>query len=141
MGLILCATRGGEQSYQTQDAAIALARERGDELAFIYVVNVDFLNKTGRAVRPDVVAAEMAKMGTFLLEIAQERAREQGVEADLLLRRGRLREQLRAAVRDEGVTAIVLGKPAGTKSVFALKSLQALATELEAETKAKVFIL
>jgi len=141
MGKILCATRGGEESHRTQDAAIRMAQERGDELAFLYVVNVGFLKKTGRAVRPDVVAAEMAKMGSFLLEIAQERAREQGVEADVVLRRGRLGDQLEAAICDERATVVVLGKPAGTKSVFALKSLQALATELEAETRAKVFIL
>ena len=43
MGRILCPTRGGEGSYRTQDAAIAMAKERGDELVFLYVVDLDFL--------------------------------------------------------------------------------------------------
>jgi hypothetical protein len=42
MGKILCTMRGGEASRRTQDAAIALAQERGDELAFLYVVDVAF---------------------------------------------------------------------------------------------------
>jgi hypothetical protein len=141
MGKILCATRGGEQSYRTQDAAIDLALERGDELVFIYVVNVDFLRKTRRAVRPDVVTAEMARMGSFLLGIAQERAVKQGVAAEVVLRHGRLRDQLMDAVRDEQANVVVLGKPLSTTGVFALRGLQALAAELEAETGIEVFIL
>ena len=31
MGIIICATRGGEASERTQEAAIQLAKERGDE--------------------------------------------------------------------------------------------------------------
>jgi hypothetical protein len=38
MGKTLCATRGGEASYRTQDAAIALAKERGDELVFLSLI-------------------------------------------------------------------------------------------------------
>jgi len=141
MGRILCATRGGEQSYRTQDAAISLALERGDELVFIFVVNVEFLRRTSRAVRPDTVTAEMDRMGKFLLGIAQERAAEQGVDAKVDLRHGRLRDQIKAAVRQARATAVVLGRPTGTRSFFALKSLQQFATELEAETRAEVFIL
>jgi hypothetical protein len=40
MGKILCATRGGEASYRIQDAAIALAKERGDTLLFLYAESV-----------------------------------------------------------------------------------------------------
>ncbi len=141
MGKILCATRGGEASYRTQDAAIALARERGDELLFLYVVDIAFLNKTERAVRPDVVTAEMEKMGEFLLAMAQERAQKQGVVAGYILRHGDLGEELKAAVRDQHATAVVLGKPAGDESVFALESLQAFAAEIEAETGGQVYIL
>ena len=72
MGRILCATRGGEASYRTQDAAIALARERGDELVFLYVVNISFLDTISRAVRPDTVSTELEKMGEFLLLMAQD---------------------------------------------------------------------
>jgi nucleotide-binding universal stress UspA family protein len=123
VGKILCATRGGEASYRTQDAAIALAQERGDELLFLYVVDIAFLKKTARAVRPDVVTAEMERMGEFLLAMAQERAQEQGVAADYILRYGDLRRELVAAACDEelNIVLVVLGKPSGEESAFALR--------------------
>ncbi|MEA3339900.1 MAG: universal stress protein [Chloroflexota bacterium] len=50
MGKILCATRGGEASYRTQDAAIELAKERGDTLLFLYVVDLHFLDTVTRII-------------------------------------------------------------------------------------------
>ena len=142
MGKILCATRGGEASYRTQDAAIALAQERGEELLFLYVVDIGFLDRTGgRAVRPDVVSAEMEKMGEFLLVMAQERAQEQRVSASYILRHGDLREQLKAAARGPDVSLVVLGKPTGTESAFVPASLERFAAEIETETGIPALIL
>ena len=143
MTKILCATRGGEASYRTQDAAIALAKERGDELLFLYVVDIEFLKKTARGVRPDVVTSEMEKMGEFLLAMAQERAEKQDVTANYVLRYGHLRQELVAAAGDEelNVDLVVLGKPAGEESAFALASLEKLATQIETETGVKARII
>ncbi len=141
MGTILCATRGGEASYRTQDAAIALAQERGDELLFLFVVDTHFLDKTERAVRPGVVTAEMEKMGEFLLAMAQERAREAGVEASLVTRKGDVRQQIKAAAVEEGVDLVVLGRPADETSRFKLESLLAFAAEIEEETGIPAVIL
>jgi nucleotide-binding universal stress UspA family protein len=141
MGKILCATRGGEASYRTQDAAIALAQERGGELLFLFVVDTHFLDRTGRAVRPDVVAEEMGRMGEFLLAMAQERAESQGVAAGYLLRRGEFRDELKAAACEEGVALVVLGQPAGTGSAFVPADLEAFAAEIEAETGAEAVIV
>lgn len=141
VGKILCATRGGEASYRTQDAAIALAKQRGEELLFLYVVDIEFLQRTARAVRPDVVTAEMDKMGEFLLAMAQERAQNQGVGAAYVLRHGDLRPELKAAARELDVALVVLGKPAGKESAFALESLEAFAAEIEAETGVEARII
>lgn len=159
MGKILCATRGGEASYRTRDAAIALAQERGDELLFLYVVDIGFLSKMARAVRPDVVATQMEKMGEFMLDMTRQRAQKQGVEAGFVLRHGDLREELKAAVHEQDVTMVVLGRPAGTASFFVLsgkansetalpggrraglESLHAFAVEIQAETGAQVNVL
>jgi nucleotide-binding universal stress UspA family protein len=141
MGTILCATRGGEASYRSQDAAIALAQERGDGLLFLFVVDIRFLQKAERAVRPDVVTAEMEKMGEFLLAIAQERAQKQGVEARYVLRHGDLRHELKAAASEEAVDLVVLGKSAGTGSAFVPADLEAFAAEIEAETGVKARII
>jgi nucleotide-binding universal stress UspA family protein len=141
MATILCATRGGDASYRAQDAAIALAKERGDELLFIYVVDIRFLDKTARAVRPDVVKAEMEKMGEFLLAMAQERAQKQGVEARYILCHGDLRDELKTAACGEAVDLVVLGQPAGTGSAFVPADLEAFAAEIEAEAGAKACII
>ena len=141
MGKILCATRGGEASYRTQDAAIALAKERDDELLFLFVVDTHFLDKGRRAVRLDVVAEELSHMGEFLLAMAQERAQRHGVAATYLLRHGEFRDELKAAAREEGVALVVLGQPAGTGSAFVPTDLEAFAAEIEAETSVEARIV
>jgi len=133
MGKILCATRGGEASYRTQDKAIALAKERGDTLLFLYVADLHFLDKTAASIVVDV-GNEVTKMGEFLLLMAQERAREAGVEASLITREGDVREQIKAAAVEEGVDLVVLGRPTDETSRFKLEALRAFAAEIEEET-------
>jgi len=136
MGKILCPTRGGEASYRTQDAAIAMARQQGDELVFLYVVDLDFLNKTERAVRPDVVAEEMRHLGEFLLSMAQERARNQGWDAEYVVREGDVATEIKAAAVEEGATVVVLGQaaPDDPTCAFAPEGLLRFAQEIENET-------
>jgi nucleotide-binding universal stress UspA family protein len=141
MGKILCATRGGEASYRTQDAAIALAQERGDELLFLYVVDIRFLSTTASAVRPDVVTAELEKMGEFLLLMAQERAQRKNVQANYILRHGQFRSELMAVAHQPDVTLVLLGKPAGDESAFVPESLEAFAAEIEEKTETPVRIV
>ena len=140
MGKILCATRGGEASIKTQDEAIRLAKERGDELMFLYVVDLDFMNKTAAFMVVDV-GGEVGKMGQFLLTMAQERARQQGVEAKAIRREGNTREEIKAAIKEEGADLVVLGRPSGERNVFAEESLRAFADEIEKETGAKVVLV
>jgi nucleotide-binding universal stress UspA family protein len=140
MGKILCATRGGEASYRTQDVAIALAQEHHAELIFLFVVDMGFLDKTERAVRPDVVEKEMIKMGEFLLAVAQERAATQGVQAQMRIRRGKIRQELKAAVQEERASQLILGRPAGETSAFQLDVLERLAAEIQKETGVQVQI-
>jgi nucleotide-binding universal stress UspA family protein len=140
MAKILCATRGGEASYRAQDAASRIAGARGDELLFLYVVNIEFLDKTARAVRPDIVEAEMEKLGQFLLEMARERAAGQGVRAEVVLRHGALPEELAAVAIEHQVDCIVLGK-SEEGGVYSLEGLTSFAAELEAKTGSEVLIL
>jgi nucleotide-binding universal stress UspA family protein len=140
MGKILCATRGGEGSYRTQDGAIALAKEQGDDLIFLYVVDVSFLNQTAAPPVVDV-DARLEKMGRFLLSMAQERAAAQGVEAQAVVRQGRLQEELSAEARELSADLIVLGRPLGETAIFDEAILQAFAAILSAETGIEVRIL
>ncbi|HIC89589.1 MAG TPA: universal stress protein [Anaerolineae bacterium] len=140
MGKILCATRGGEASYRTQDQAIALAKKRGDELVFLYVVDLTFLNTTAAPIVVDV-EERVKQMGDFLLTMAQERAQREGIQAKVICRRGTVREEIKAAVIEEGATLVVLGRPAGDASAFVQQSLRAFAEEIEQETGAEVVIV
>jgi len=142
MGRILCATRGGEASRRTQDAAIALAKEQGDELIFLYVADSSFLNQTAAPLVIDV-EARLVKMGEFQLLMAQERAAAQGISAQAIVREGKLRAELVGAARELEVDLIVLGHPVDRheQAVFDETALQAFATSLQAVTGTRVRIL
>lgn len=141
MKKILCATRGGEASHRTQDAVIAMAKEEGAKVLFLYVVDVEFLKLTARGVRPDVVATELEHMGEFLLALACERAAAQGVEAETCVRHGPLVEALESAAVQEGADAIAFGRPAGPESSFSLADLEMLAARITLETGIKTYIV
>ena len=140
MGKILCATRGGEESEETQARAIALAREQGDELVFLYVADVSFLDHIAAPLVVDV-DGELHRMGRFQLAIACEQAAAQGVEARAVLRHGHLQAELIAAARQLGATLVVLGRPREEASVFDDEALHTFATRLRAETGAEVRVL
>jgi len=140
MGIILCATRGGEPSSRTEQQAIALAKQRGDTLLFLYIVNTHFLDKTAAPIVVDV-DDELSDMGEFLLLMARERAEQQGVRTETLLRKGKVRAEIKRVASEVGATTVVLGSPTGKESAFQKESLKAFAREIEAESGAEVIIV
>jgi hypothetical protein len=140
MGKILCATRGGEASYRTQDKVIALAKERDDDLLYLFVVDTHFLDKTAAPILVNV-ENDIAEMGEFLLLVAKERAAAQGVEAGTLIREGAVLEQLKQAALEQEVSLIVLGRPTGEESLFDMGELEKRAQSIEADTGIEVQIL
>jgi len=140
MGLILCATRGGEASYRTQQAAIALAKEQGNEIVFLYIIDLSFLNKTAAPIVVNI-ENELDQMGRFFLLMAKERAIEEGVEVRTITRKGIVQEEIINAVLDEGATSVVLGRPAGKQSAFQTSSLDTFAAEIERVTKAATILV
>lgn len=140
MGTILCATRGGEASHRTQDKVITLAKERGDELLFLFVVDLHFLDKTAAPIVVDV-ENDIAEMGEFILLMAKERAAKENVESRILIREGEVFDELEKVAIEEEVSMIVLGRPQEEGSVFKLAELEQLAEKIEADTGIKVQIL
>ncbi len=140
MGKILCATRGGEASYQTQDQAITLARQRGDSLIFLYVIDTHFLDKTAAPIVVDV-GRQVQNMGEFLLAMARERAEREGRSVQCLCRSGRVRDEIKAVALEEKVDVVVLGRPAGEANAFAIDELKSFAAEIEAETGSQSVIV
>ena len=135
MAKILCAIRGGEESQRLQDIAIQRAKERGEQIVFLYVVNTEFLDTASASLR-ESVTLEMEKLGDFLLLMAQERAKKEGVVAEPLLQHGYLQPEIKAAASQP----VLLGVP-GERGNFSMESLQATAKEIEDEYKVEVLIM
>jgi len=140
MDIILCATRGGEASRSTQDKAIAMAKEKGATVLFLYVVDLHFLDKTAAPIVVDV-EEELSDMGEFLLLLACERAESQGVKTKTAIRKGRMREEIKLAAVEENASLVILGRPAGKESAFHIASLEEFAKEIENETGIKTVIV
>jgi len=140
MGMILCATRGGEASYPTQDAVIALAKEQDDELVFLYVADISFLNQTAAPLVVDV-ESRLEKLGQFQLVMAQERAAAQDIIAQTIVRKGHLRAELVSVAKEIGATLIVMGRSLGPDAAFEDLALQVFAADLQTETGVEVRIL
>jgi nucleotide-binding universal stress UspA family protein len=138
MAKILCAIRGGEASQRIQDIGIELAREKGAEIVFLYVVNTEFLDTASAALR-ESVTLEMEKLGDFLLLMAQERAKKQDVIAKTLLRHGYLQEEFEAAASAPDVSTVLLGTP-GEEGNFSLEALKNVAKEIEENCQVEVLI-
>lgn len=140
MGKILCATRGGEAAIENQKAAIERAKNTNSDLIFFYVVDVEFMAHADYAIRSDVVTGEMDKMAEFLMLMAVERAEKRGIPATYIVRHGVFSEELKDTVVEEGITLVVLGRPRGDESAFALSGLTALAKNITAQTGVDVWI-
>jgi nucleotide-binding universal stress UspA family protein len=87
------------------------------------------------------VEDEVNDMGEFLLLMAKERAAKQGVTAQTVRRKGKVRDEIKNAVHEYGVSLVVLGRPADAESAFQLAGLQAFASEIEQETGATVILV
>jgi nucleotide-binding universal stress UspA family protein len=137
MGLVLCATRGGEESVITQQKAISLAKERAVPLVFLYVADSSFLDKTAAAVVVDV-QDELIHMGEFFLVMAVERAVEKGVGAKAVIRAGPFVPTFIEVAHELGATSIVLGRPGGETGRFNEEEFSEFCLYLAEETRAEI---
>ena len=106
---IVCATRGGEASRRAQERAIALAREQGAPLIFLFVADISPMKPAKDLV--GVLADELEQLGASLLCIAQARAHEHGIEAEMVVRRGAVRPTLESFLREVDAGTLVIGAP------------------------------
>lgn len=140
MELVLCATRGGEESISAQYKAIELAKERDARLVFIYVADSSFLDKSAAMIVVDI-QDELSKMGEFFLAMAVERASASGVEAEAMVRAGSFTSELVEAVNELDASLIVLGSPGRRASRMTLAEFEAFKEKLGQETGVKVVSL
>ncbi|HEY44952.1 MAG TPA: universal stress protein [Anaerolineae bacterium] len=141
MSGILCAIRGGPASQGPIDLGIQLAKQTGERLHFLFVINLDFLMMTETS-RTHVLSEEMRGLGEFILLTAQAKADKSGVIAEGSVRQGDVMEEIVALAKELEVSHIILGRPRleGQESVFTPERLQSFVQFLEEETGSKVML-
>ncbi len=141
MSGILCAIRGGPASQGPIELGIQLAKQTGERLHFLFVVNLDFLMMTETS-RTQVLSEEMRGLGEFILLTAQAKADKSGVTAEGSVRQGAVMEEIVTLAKELEVSHIVLGRPRleGQASVFTPDRLRAFVEFLEEETGSKVML-
>ena len=138
--IILCPTRGGKGSYPNQDRAIAIAKERGAEVLFLYITNVQFLGLTAAPKLIDI-ENEMDEMGEFMLTMAQERAEKASVNALTRVVRGQFREVLIDFIEEHQIDTVVLGSSAGGTGVITAEFIQELVDEISGKTGVEFIVV
>lgn len=141
MGLIVCSTRGGEESRRTQERAIALAQEQGDDLVFLYVVDSGFAGTVDEAMRA-TLTDELRRLGKCLLRLAQTRALEQGLKARAVIREGKVPECIEMFVREVGASTLVIGSPqrGAGRHMFEREGLSHFSDALQQSTGIEVVV-
>jgi len=142
MGLIVCATRGGEAGRRTQERAIALAKERGTELIFLCVFDPNFAKSLSKALSAAVVE-EQQWLGRSLVSVAQARAQEQGVEAGAVVLSGVILDSIEEFLCQSGASTLVIGeaKIDSALSAFRHGTIQSCATHVEQNTNVEVIVV
>ena len=138
--MILCPTRGGKDSYPNQDWAIALAKERGVGVLFLYISNVEFLGLTAAPKLIDI-EHEMDEMGEFMLTMAQERAEKTEVSASTLVKQGRFRDVLSEVIEEHEIGTVVLGSSVGGTGVVEENYIQGVIDDIHGITEVEFIIV
>ncbi len=136
---IICAIRGGPLSQLTIRQAIVTAKEYEIPIYFLYVVNLDFLERSTQS-RSQVIEKEMRSMGEFICLKAQIEASREGVQAFVSVREGTVSEEIINLCNEVNADFVILGRPQGeeTSNVFNVERLNHFAKMLESKTNAKV---
>lgn len=141
MNEIVCATRGGEASRAVQMAAIEQAKATGNPLVFLYVVSP----KMVAYVEPGLEAAVLAELtwlGKAILNVAEDRARTEGVASTKVIRAGNVREEICAYLTEKGATLLLLGAPRPiTTSVFGDDPVEQFASSIYDATGVDVAVV
>ena len=143
---IVCATRGGEASRRAQERAIDMAREQRAPLIFLFVADISPISMKMKPSKDlaGVLADELEQLGASLLCIAQARAHERGIEADMVVRRGAVRPTLEIFLREVDASTLVIGAPergAEHPPVFDPAGIDHFAVQIRADRGVEVVVV
>lgn len=138
---IVCAIRGGPASRPTIRKAIELAQADKLRVYFVYVVNLDFLYYTSSS-RLSSISRDLREMGELILLTAREKAASAGVQAEGIIRQGKVADEIVALCGEIAADYIVLGNPKGApdEDVFGAERLQQFITRVEEASHARVIL-
>ena len=141
MSGVICAVRGGPRSQPTIQRAILEAKSKYVPLHFLYIINLDFLLHT-EISRTNLISKQMQKMGEFILLDALAKASAQNVPAEMVIRHGKVREQIIEQALEIKADMIILGLPGdeSDENVFTEQEFQAFCDRLARESGAQVII-
>lgn len=139
MSGIVCAVRGGPASQVTIEEAIVLAKETGLPLYFLYVVNLDFMTHTS-TTRVHTISQEMHQMGEFIVLAAQAQASSEGINAEGVIRHGRVGQEIVTLCQERNADYLILGRPKFQReeSVFTQERLARFIQDTQEQTGAQV---
>jgi nucleotide-binding universal stress UspA family protein len=139
---IVCATRGGKACHRTEGHAIGLAQEHDAELIFLFVADPSFAEPLEEKLRTALID-ELARMGRSVLYTAQERAREQGLTAQAVVRHGTVPESIEEYLRQVNASTLVVGSPdTGLRNqAFTMERLNHFADSIREATGVEVVIV
>lgn len=141
MNNIICATRAGEGSRAVQLAAIEHAGTSGARLTFFYVVDPVSLGEVDEGLKAAVLA-ELVWLGKTLLQVADGRANAAGLNAELIIREGRVREEISRLLLERNPSLLLMGGPRGmTANVFGDDEIERFARSVEEGTGVPVKIV
>lgn len=139
---IVCAIRGGPASKPTIQSAINLAKTTQKSIHFLYVVNLDFLDRTASS-RTHIISKELRQMGEFILLAAQVQAQDQGVKADGNIREGNVGREIILFCQEMKAEFLILGTPGGEHEhdAFTQERMNRFAKTIEEGSGAQVIIV
>jgi len=142
MAGIVCAIRGGPASQPTIQKAIELAKDTHLVVNFLYIVNLDFLERSATS-RVHMISEEMRQMGDFILLVAQSQAGDQGVESKGLVRDGVVSEEIIQLCKEIQADYVILGSPQGEseENVFTHARLKLFGQLIQSSSGAKPIFL
>lgn len=107
---IVCGVTGSAHSQKAALEAAALAKKDNARLTYVYVVDIGFL-RSGIAVQLSSGFAEdsLERLGSHILDYAEQLAQSQGVTPKKVLRRGLVLDVIKQVVEEEKADLLVLG--------------------------------
>jgi predicted aconitase/predicted aconitase with swiveling domain len=140
VGTIVCAIRGGEASRITQEQAIERTKAGNHRLIYVYVVDLTTAGHLTASEAP-MVQEELTWLGRVLLRMAQRRASQSGVQAEMYIGYGRVREAIETFLKEQKADLFLIGAPRAAVARDVFQDVVQFARSIEERTGVKTEVI